>query len=387
MATFSTVGKIASVIPPQAIGNSMKQNPKPKVELKHPCTACGAELVYQPGTTNIVCQYCDHNVAIHLESNSFEELELYPYLYEMGGHHHSETLSILNCSRCGASQHIAGHSKSLHCAYCRNPLVVEDADEEEWLLPGAVLPFQFDYDQAIAVFEKWVKSLWFAPGKLKKSQIDPRYTKGLYVPYWTFDAQMKVSYSGRRGDYYYETRTVKDHQGNKRTERVRKTRWSSRSGRVEGFVNDTLVNASKNLTQRIPTKIVHWNLDKLLPYKNEFLSGFVTEKYTVPLKEGHAQNKQQLRNIAETWCRRDIGGDEQRVTSMDTSLSDETFKHILLPVYLGVFQFQGKEYDFYINGENGLIHGKRPYSAIKIALAVVAGLAVIGALVYFFELR
>ena len=32
--------------------------------------------------------------------------------------------------------------------------------------------------------------------------------QGIYVPYWTFDADTKSSYRGERGTVYYETKTV-----------------------------------------------------------------------------------------------------------------------------------------------------------------------------------
>jgi hypothetical protein len=265
------------------------------------------------------------------------------------------------------------------------PLVVEDAHKENWILPGAVLPFQIDQGKSFIIFQKWVKSLWFAPNKLKRAALDPQFTKGLYLPYWTFDAQLSASYTGQRGEYYYETKRVRNANGKMVTQRVRKTRWYPASGQVSGFVDDTLINASQQKSGRIPTKIAHWNLKKLQPFNSGFLSGFVTEKYTIPLKDGHLHSKEVAKGIANTWCRRDIGGDTQRVLSMNMKLSEETFKHILLPVYVSAYRYNGKEYNFFINGENGSISGTRPYSFWKIFFAVLFGLVVIGMIVFLFN--
>ena len=165
------------------------------------------------------------------------------------------------------------------------------------------------------------------------------------------------------------------------TQRVRKTRWYPAAGQVSGFVDDTLIKASHQKIGRIPAKISSWDLSKLQPFDSGFLSGFVTEKYTIPLQDGHLHSKEVARGIAETWCRRDIGGDTQRVTSMDMKLTEETFKHILLPVYVSAYRFNGKEYNFFINGDNGSISGSRPYSFWKIFFAVLAALVVIGVIV------
>ena len=360
----------------------MKENPQ-QTELKKACINCGAELRYQPGTSNISCAYCGHQEAIAVDENGFEELELYPYLKEMGAQKHSEEISMLHCKNCGANQHVEENYKSLHCVYCTMPLILEDVYKEDWILPGAVLPFQIDQKKSFQIFKKWVDSLWFAPNNLKKAALDPQFTKGLYLPYWTFDAQLQASYSGQRGEYYYETQRVRNSQGKTVSKRVRKTRWYPASGNISGFVDDTLVEASKQKKGRIPSKIARWNLKLLKPFNSSFLSGFVTEKYTIPLNQGHLSAKGEAKHIAERWCRQDIGGDTQRVTSMDMNLSKETFKHILLPVYVSAYRFNSKEYNFFINGENGTISGTRPYSFWKIFFTVVLVLAIIGLIAFF----
>ena len=360
----------------------MKENPQ-QTELKKACINCGAELRYQPGTSNISCAYCGHQEAIAVDENGFEELELYPYLKEMGAQKHSEEISMLHCKNCGANQHVEENYKSLHCVYCTMPLILEDVYKEDWILPGAVLPFQIDQKKSFQIFKKWVDSLWFAPNNLKKAALDPQFTKGLYLPYWTFDAQLQASYSGQRGEYYYETQRVRNSQGKTVSKRVRKTRWYPASGNISGFVDDTLVKASKQKKGRIPSKIARWNLKLLKPFNSSFLSGFVTEKYTIPLNQGHLSAKGEAKHIAERWCRQDIGGDTQRVTSMDMNLSKETFKHILLPVYVSAYSFNSKEYNFFINGENGTISGTRPYSFWKIFFTVVLVLAIIGLISFF----
>ncbi len=359
------------------------EKPIKTTELKKACINCGAELKYKPGTTNISCEYCGHQETITIDENGFEELELYPYLKEMGAQRHSEEISMLHCKNCGANQHVEENYKSLHCVYCSMPLVLKDAYKEDWILPGAILPFQIDQRKSFTIFQQWVKRLWFAPNKLKKAALDPQFTKGLYLPYWTFDAQLLATYRGQRGEYYYETRRVRNANGKMVTQRVRKTRWYPASGSVSGFVDDTLIKASQQRSGRIPRTISRWNLKKLQPFNSDFLSGFVTEKYTIPLKEGHLMAKDVADDIAERWCRRDIGGDTQRITRMDVQLSNETFKHILLPVYVSAYRYKGKEYNFFINGENGQISGTRPYSFWKIFFVVLIVLAIIGVVVLF----
>jgi len=361
----------------------MQETPSQSSELKKSCVNCGAELRYAPGTTEMECEYCGYTQEIPPSEESFEELELKSYLNEMGAQSHSQEITMLHCKNCGANQHIEENYKSLHCVYCSMPLIVEDAYKEDWILPGAVLPFKLDQDQAHAIFKKWVKGLWFAPNKLQKATLDPQNTKGLYSPYWTFDAQLFANYTGQRGEYYYVTKTVGSGK-NRRTVRERRTRWYPASGTVSGFVDDTLIKASQQKSGIIPAKISRWNLKDLTDFNSSYLAGFVTEKYTIPLKDGHLSATTEARNIADRWARSDIGGDTQRVSSINMKLSEETFKHILLPVYISAYKYKSKRFNFFINGQTGVISGQRPYSFWKIFFLVVAILIAIAALYLFF---
>ena len=349
---------------------------------------CGAELKYAPGTTELKCEYCGHQQDIPPSENGFEELELQNYLNSVGSQSHSEAITILNCKNCGANQHIEENYKSLHCVYCNSPLIIEDARTEEWILPGAVLPFQIDQKKAHLIFKNWVRKLWWAPNKLQKATLDPQNTKGLYVPYWTFDAQLFAAYTGQRGDYYYVSvpyTTTVNGKSVTRTRQERRTRWTPASGTVSGFVDDTLVKASLQKAGVIPAKIARWDLKKLQPFDSSYLSGFVTEKYTIPLKDGHLAANKEAKKIANRWACRDIGGDTQRISTLSMKLSDETFKHILLPVFVSAYTFKAKRYNFFVNGQSGALAGKRPYSFWKIFLFVLTIIIVIVGIIFLLD--
>ena len=78
-----------------------------------------------------------------------------------------------------------------------------------------------------------------------------------------------------------------------------------------------------------------------------------------------------MADVIRSDVRRDIGGDEQRIAAIDTDWSDETFKHILLPVWMAAYKYNGKSYRFLVNGQTGEVQGERPWSVWKIAFAVI----------------
>jgi len=339
---------------------------------KKACANCGAEMKYKPGSNQLNCDYCGYEAFIEESKTSFEELELQHYLNMVGNHAFTEKIEILQCKNCGANQHVEENFKSLHCVYCAEPLIIEDAEEEGWIAPGGVLPFQLDHKKARLLFKQWVNKVWFAPNKLKKAALDPEGLHGVYIPHWTFDSNAMAKYVGQRGDYYYERQNYRDAKGNVRTRQVRRTNWSYASGSIEGFVDDVLINASEKKRREIPEKVTHWNLKKdFVPFNKKYLAGFVTEKYTISLKDGHQKAYKKAKNIVYHWIRKDIGGDTQRINQADVKLTDETFKHILLPMYISTYRYNGKSYSFFVNGQTGAISGKYPYSFWKIFFFVL----------------
>jgi hypothetical protein len=77
-----------------------------------------------------------------------------------------------------------------------------------------------------------------------------------------------------------------------------------------------------------------------------------------------------MERTIEQDVRRDIGGDEQRIDRVQTATSNETFQHLLLPVWIGAYRFQGKVFQVVVNARTGEVQGERPYSAMKITLLV-----------------
>ena len=197
----------------------------------------------------------------------------------------------------------------------------------------------------------------------------------------TYDAQTSSAYSGQRGDYYYETQYVNVQNARGEMERqqqqVRHTRWSPASGSVAVDFDDLLVPASRSIDEKRLRELAPWDLEAVAAYEPAYLSGFKAQRYQVELAGGFETAKliagASIRNSVEN----DIGGDEQQVHSIDTRWSNVTFKHILLPVWIGAYRFQAKVFQVTVNARTGEVQGERPYSTLKIGLAVVAALILI----------
>ncbi|WP_373354355.1 TFIIB-type zinc finger domain-containing protein [Pseudoroseicyclus sp. CXY001] len=358
--------------------------PAPEEEFRFPCNECGANMRFEPGTGRLICDHCGNvaeleggvdDAAEALKENDFEAaLSAGVPAAEM------EEVRVTPCPNCGARIEFTGADHATECPFCATP-VVADTGTQRQIKPAGVLPFVLSESEARAAMTKWLGRLWFAPNGLKDYARKGRKLSGLYTPYWTYDADTKSKYVGMRGVYYYVTKTVM-RDGKPTQVRERRTRWTPKSGRVARWFDDVLVLASHSLPKRYTDALEPWDLTKLAPYRPDFLAGFTAEGYQVELDKGYEEARQIMDRQILRDVRADIGGDEQRVMNVSTQVSDVTYKHILLPVWMAAYKFKGKSYRFVVNGQSGEVQGERPYSAIKIAIAVILGLIVAGGVAY-----
>jgi hypothetical protein len=247
--------------------------------------------------------------------------------------------------------------------------------------PRAVLPFQIVEKIAHQSMNDWLGKLGFAPNGLQEYAKKGRKMDGIYVPYWTYDADTKSTYMGERGTIYYVTETVMV-DGKREQRQVQKVRWSPASGRVKRWFDDILVLGSKALPKKYTDSLQPWDLSALEPYTPEFLAGFQAEGYSIELEEGYDEARNHMDRAIRRDVAFDIGGDRQRIHNISTSVSNVTFKHILLPVWMAAYKYRGTSYRFVVNGQTGRVQGERPYSKWKISFAVLLAAIAAGVIGY-----
>ena len=264
------------------------------------------------------------------------------------------------------------------CPFCGQSIVTETGAHKQ-IKPAAVLPFEIPETRARERVRAWLKGLWFAPGRLVRMGQTDGALHGVYLPYWTYDSDTETAYRGRRGEVYMEPVKVRvrvDGRDVVRTKMVQKVRWYPARGRVRRHFDDVLILASRSLPTWMTDRLEPWDLGGLKPYTAHYLTGFQAEAYQIELREGFSAAHERMKSRIAADVRMDIGGDLQRIEQMDIQHHEPTFKHILLPLWLGAFRYGGKTYHVSVNGQNGEVQGERPYSVWKILLLVL----VIGAI-------
>jgi hypothetical protein len=287
----------------------------------------------------------------------------------------------LTCNSCGSIFQFQPSEFAGNCPFCAAKIVNQPRAADPLIAPNAVLPFGIPKERAVMRVSDWLASRWFAPSGLMRLA-RPDGLQGIYVPFWTYDAHARSHYSGQRGEYYYETEnvTVRDERGNmvQRQQRVRRTRWYPAQGVVENSFDDVLIPSTTSINAKRLNDLDPWDLEQVKPYEPAYLSGFKAQRYQVSLPDGLEAAKQLMQSGIYYTIRQDIGGDEQQIHSVNSEWSRITFKHVLLPVWIGAYRFRGKVFQVMVNARTGEVQGERPYSAGKIALLIaVIALAIV----------
>ncbi len=340
-------------------------------------------LAFEPGEQQLVCRYCGHVNRLAEPPVGVVENRLDARLARFA-HELPPAPIARKCEACGFEFTLPAGRHAGACPACASPAVHDPATVRA-IAPDGVLPFVIAEPDARRLVRDWLHGLWFAPSSLAREARTASRLEGLYVPHWTFDARAETRYVGRRGDVHYETRIVQEVVGGRpvrRAVQVPVIRWTPVRGRLVRRFDDLLVAAGAELPSRLVVRLEPWDLQGLEAYDPAYIAGFAAELYTLPVGAAHERAKEAMRARIEQDVRLAIGGDQQIVERLDVTLDEETYKLVLLPVWIARFKFLGKDFRVLVNGRTGAVRGERPWSIAKIATAVLVGLLLLAALAW-----
>jgi predicted RNA-binding Zn-ribbon protein involved in translation (DUF1610 family) len=348
-----------------------------------PCERCGSDLVYSPENQSLECSHCGFKNEIPVIFEPIKEYDLQQALHDLdrlkrSGNH--EQVEIIKCPSCAAQFSLKENEHAGDCPFCGTP-VITGTEQSRPIRPRSLLPFTIGHDRALDIFDQWMKTRWFAPNSLNSRAKRNDKLTGVYLPYWTYDSDTQTYYQGQRGTVYYQRQVVNAVVNGRNVRQVRQVpriRWNPTSGRVARHFDDVLIGASKTLPRTIIDNLAPWDLSQLVPYSEAYLSGFRSEIYQITVDEGFLRAQQVMDYTIRQDIRRDIGGDQQRISNLSTEHDHTSYKHLLLPIWSAAFQYRGKTYRYVINGRTGKIHGERPYSIVKIASAAALAASLAG---------
>lgn len=349
----------------------------------YPCTQCGDQLVFDIASQKLACPSCGFQADIDTSALAAPtERDMRGTMAQLRAAMATEQGPQIDgekeivCQNCGGHSTFSGTLTAQRCPYCATPIQRDDVHDAPARLPvDGVLPFKVPEKVATDAIEKWINSRWFAPSEFKKYNEKGSFTS-IYAAYFTYDADTTTQYTGQRGDHYTVTVGSGDDQ---RTET--RTAWSHASGTVTDLFDDIAVLANTGFDVDKIRKLEPWPTADAEPFSPQYVAGHLCRTYDNDVEQCFPEAKAVMEAEIESSIRRDIGGDEQRISSKATTYHSLLYKHLLLPIWLLTVVYEGRPFQVFINGVTGEVQGQRPWSKVKIALAVVAALIVIAVIV------
>lgn len=342
--------------------------------LEFPCPACGADLAFAAGSAALRCSHCGHEEAIPQSKDDVVERDISDYdtTAERGWGTEAKTY---DCSDCGAKTTVEAKITSFTCPFCGSHQV-DLSQQQEVIRPESVIPFSVDDRKVAQLFKDWIASLWFRPNALKALATMGRI-RGVYIPHWTYDAMTHSFWEAESGEYYWETETYTDAEGNQQERQVRKTRWRWVNGTHDAFFDDVLVCASKGVDAALMVEAYPYDTKALVNYDPRFLAGWAAENYQREMPDCWPEARAFIDDGIRTAVIGKIPGDTHRSLSIDSSYLNRTYKHCLLPLWFASYRFSEKTWPVLVNGQTGEVVGRAPYSWVKITFAVLGVIGVI----------
>jgi hypothetical protein len=336
------------------------------------CHACGGALAYVP-QKGVACQHCrSAGPPALLAPTTAGPREL-----ALSSVHHAAAAGLgvptqsVSCGECGAVVQCDAHARSTRCAYCASFLLTRQPTVDA-MQPESLIPFSLDERTATQRVLTWLEGGWFRPSDLKeRARLDGAV--GIYVPYWTFDAVVESRWTGDRGDHYYETVQRRDAKGVLHSDRIQHTRWSARSGHRRDAVDDLLVCASRGIDAGLAEQLGTFATAALVPYAPGFVLGWRVERYAIDVTQAWSTARGRIEAQQAKRCAGDVGGDTHRNVQVQNVYGRETYKHVLLPLFVLAYRYRDKPRRVLVNGQTGEVVGHVPRSLPKI-LAVCAAL-------------
>jgi hypothetical protein len=296
------------------------------------CPKCGGRMSFAPDGQSLLCEYCARNQKFTAKPRTVEEKDFVVAMATARGHRNPLQQQIFHCEGCGCEFLLPPNQVSSTCAYCGSPHVVDWQSEEELLAPDGIIPHAFSQKRATELLNKWVH--WIAPQK----QVEPPH--GMYLPLWTFDLGGEIEYVGET----VNEDSIQFGRGQHSQIQVR--------GQYPVQVNDIPIPASRKPSAVFLTLIPSFDLKAVRPYDPRYLVNWPAEVYDISLAEASLDARAQTLAC----YRRDLPDQLSPMRILSTSSAKmmvESFRLILLPVWITEIYFKGRSQLLLINGQTG----------------------------------
>lgn len=319
------------------------------------CPQCGGRLAFSVSRRRLTCEYCGYEgqgaASQDSGSDAGQAGQMLDFVMPTSrGHRWAVAQHRLICESCGAVSVLPPGHKAAQCAYCGSNQMVESQEGGELIGPQVIALMRLDEPDAIQRARAWLGKGFFAPDNLLPASGGVRLRPG-YYSCWVFDGVVEVHWSCEvnegSGDFEH---------------------WVSRSGVEPRFFDQVLVSGVKTLSARELSVVEPFDLEDVEAFKPEYLAGWPAILYDRSISDASLlareqvmkQLRPQIHSVVE------IGREKRNLRIGGGSWSGLTYRHILLPLWIGAYRFRGKEYHLLVNGQTGKVGGDKPRDVVKL---------------------
>lgn len=349
---------------------------------EYKCPACGGALEFNSKLQKMKCPYCDSEYSMEELKNLDDSLnnesgsDNMQWQTSAGGEwteNEESSLRSYVCKSCGGEIIGDASSAATSCPFCGNPVVMME-QFSGMLKPDLVIPFKLDKNDAKAAFKKHISGKRLLPKTFKdENHIDE--IKGIYVPFWLFDAHADASIT-------YDAETVRTWSDSDYNYTETKYYKAYRDGYTDFAAIP--VDGSQKMADDLMESIEPYNLYDAVDFQTAYLAGYFADKYDVTAEQSvDRANTRVKRSVEELFEDTVVGYDSVSLDQSSVKLQNGVAKYALYPVWMLNTTYQGKQYTFAMNGQTGKFVGdlpldKKAYKKLVAIITAAGGAGIYG---------
>ena len=338
--------------------------------LEYKCPNCGGKLEFDSASQNMKCPYCDSEFDMEALKEYDEALKdgaesgSMEWEQSAGGEWtegETDDMAVYVCKSCGGE--IVGDKNmgATSCPFCGNPVVIMGKFAGD-LKPDKIIPFKLDKNAAKAGLASHLKGKTLLP-KVFKDQNHIDEIKGIYVPFWLFDADAAARVK-------FKAEKIKEWNVGKAHFKEIKYYSVTRAGNI-GF-DKIPVDGSSAMPDDLMESLEPFDNSQAVDFQTAYFAGYLADRYDVDAEKSVERANQRVRKSAVEELQKTVTGfDKVYPEQSDIQLSNGKTSYAMYPVWLLNTTWNGNKYTFAMNGQTGKFVGNLPMDKGKFWLHMV----------------
>lgn len=353
---------------------------------EYKCKCCGGALEFNGVTQKLKCPFCDSEFSVEEFETPDEEM------LDFGGDFDTAdgestpsddseeyvegTVSYI-CKSCGGEIVADSNTSATSCPFCGNPVVINN-NVSGLVKPTGVVPFTVEKKSVEHQLREYYKKKILLPKAFLRDNLLEEI-KGVYVPYWVYEAHAD-------GTAFFAATKVTRHRRTNETVTVTRTYEVERTGSVD--ISGMPIVGTKTIESDLLDSIEPFYTQDQKKFNPGYLAGYLAEKYTVEEKDCTDEAESKAQKTLGITLEKSIteGYTTVNMVSCKATVDLSKGKYVLLPVYLLTTKWKDKVYIFAMNGQTGKFIGNLPIDKsklMKISIGIVGITTLIGTLGQF----